>query len=100
MSSGQDFSEDITNGGFSSEMQNNGGDEEMQQGQSTEDNTEGQQMSQDDSMGTGGNSGQQEGTGEPRTTGNGDAMEQSNADTGSADQYGKDDDRGSKGILY
>jgi len=49
-------------------------------------------MNQDDSMGAGGNSGQ-EGTGQPLTTGNGDAMEQSNADTGSADQYGKDDDR-------
>jgi len=79
----QDFSEDITNGGFSSDagMQNNGGDEEMTANEEAEG-----VMSQDDSMGA---------TGSASGQGNGEAMDHSaeSADTGSADQYGKDDDR-------
>lgn len=82
MSTGQDFSEDITNGGFSSEAgAENHGEEEMQQGSNEE--AEGA-MSQDDSMGAGGTA--------PAVQGNGEAMDHS-LDTGSADQYGKDDDR-------
>ena len=92
--SNQDFSEDITNGGFSSDpgMQNNGGDEEMTTAEQQDQEGSGM-MNQDDSMGGTTGSHQQQ---QQAAQGNGEAMDhsaESTTDTGSADQYGKDDDR-------
>lgn len=91
---GEDFSEDITNGGFANDdtMGNTGEECDMMAGGDHDGD-----MNQDDSMQeTGEGSNNQNEHGEAGHGSNGDSMmeQQTNSnDTGSADQYGKDDDR-------
>lgn len=66
--SAEDFSEDITNGGF--EMQGNSNDELM-----------------------GGDDSKQDSFGQNGGAGGGEAMEHSYRDSGTADHHGRDDDR-------